>query len=96
MYIGGYKSGNDTHANVSFERVSDTGTGFGLPTGYESYDHLTIPARLLTMKSYIVERIGAFSCIANKNGVQENIITIIMAQNSKLHYWKKIICQKEK
>ena len=85
MKIGGYKSGNDTDAIVSFERATETGTGSGLPTGYASYDHHAVSAKLLELTSYTVERIGAFTCIANKHGVQENITTIVMAQDSKLH-----------
>ena len=32
LFIGGYKSGNDIDARVTFERASDTGTGSGLPS----------------------------------------------------------------
>ena len=76
-------SGNDTDATVSFDRASITGTGSWLPSGSETYDHHAVAARILKMNSDSVERIGAFSCMADKNGVQEIITTIIMTQYSK-------------
>ncbi len=84
LLIGGYKSGSDTDASVSFGRTSDTGTGNGLPTGSSERDHHATPARLLYMpNSGGVSRIGAFYTVAQKAGQTERITTIIMAQNSK-------------
>ena len=90
-FIGGYKSGNDTDASVSFRRTIDTGTGSGLPVVYALSNHHAAPARILKMNSYSQKRIGAFSCIADKHGVKENITTIVIAENSKLHHWKHMI-----
>ena len=85
MFIGGYKSGSDKLATVSFERASFTGTGEGLPDGRQ-YEHQSqsVPATIKDLpNSSGVQRIGAFYCKAEKDGDVELIHTIIMAKNSK-------------
>ncbi|XP_072041905.1 uncharacterized protein [Amphiura filiformis] len=88
MFIGGYKSGDDRDASISFGRTSDTGTGDGLPTGYSINEEHPSPSvsarRLLMPSSGGVERIGAFYCQAEKAGETERITTIIMAENSDI------------
>ena len=83
MYIGGYKSGSDTSATVSFGRVTFTGTGEGLPDGDERDHLLTMATRKYLPASSGVQRIGAFYCEAEKDGIIERINTIIMAETSK-------------
>ena len=86
MFIGGYKSGDDTDAIVTFGRQSDTDTGTELPSGSRQRDHPNIGsrARLLNLpKSGGIERIGALYCEAQKDGITERIPAIIMAANSK-------------
>ena len=85
MYIGGFKSGDDKSATVSFGRASFTGTGEGLSDGRE-YEHpaISVYATLKDMPaSGGVQRIGAFYCEAEKDGEVKRIDTIIMAENSK-------------
>ena len=86
MYIGGYKSGNDKSAAVSFGRASFTGTGEGLPDGDErEHKNKNVYATLKDMPSSgSVQRIGAFYCEAEKGGKIERIQTIIMATDSKI------------
>ena len=85
MHIGGYKSGNDKSATVSFGRASFTDTGEGLPDGQEyEHPHTAAFAQLKDMPaSGGVQRIGAFYCEAQKFGRVERIDTIIMAETSK-------------
>ena len=86
MLIGGYNSGDDTSASVSFERVFNTGTGSDLPTASQVRSHPSLPnsaTQLLMPQSGGKERIGVFKCIATKGGQTEEITTIIMADNSK-------------
>ena len=88
LYIAGYKSGDDTGANVTFGRQSDTGTGSGLPSGSSQRKHPsshrgTRARQLLLPASGGKERIGAFYCEAQKDGITERIPAIIMAANSK-------------
>ncbi len=82
-YIGGYKSGSDTGANVSFERVLDTGSGSNLPTGGYVEDHDTVSARRYFMPDSIgADRFGAYNCIF---GLQDSvkITTIVLRENGK-------------
>ena len=87
MFIGGFRSGDDTDATVTFGRTSDTGTSNGilaLPANSDEREHRGTTASLLFMpQSGGVSRIGAFYCEANKNGVTERIHTIIMSTESK-------------
>ena len=85
MFIGGYKSGDDTSATVTFGRTSITGAFSGLPTGSSERNHVyrSVHARLLDMPQS-ESRIGAFYCEANRNGVIEIINTIIMSTASKV------------
>ena len=85
LFIGGYKSGDDTDAIVPFGRQSDTGTGSGLPTDSRQEDSRTGGGnRLLRLPaSGGIERIGAFYCEAQKDDIAERIPAIIMANNSK-------------
>ena len=86
-FFGGYKSGGDTEAQVTFGRVSDTGTGTGLPQDSNEADHSSTTARLLYMPvSAGKHRIGAFYCNARKGDVSEKITAIIVASNSKKIY----------
>ena len=86
-FIGGYKSGGDTAAQVTFGRVSNTATGNGLPQDSYKEDHRSTTARLLKQPiSAGKQRIGAFYCNAQKGDVNENIAAIIMASNSKKIY----------
>ena len=85
MLIGGYKSGSDKSAKVSFGRASPTGTGDSLPAGQE-YEHPAqhVDATLKDLPASGAEvRIGAFFCEALKDGEVERINTIIMAETSK-------------
>ena len=83
VFIGGY-SGDDTGDRLTFGRLSDTGTGSGLPSGSLQQDHLGRRARqLLLPASGGIDRIGAFYCEAQKDGITERIPAIIMAANSK-------------
>ena len=87
LYIGGYKSGDDTDATVTFGRLSVTANGVtGLPTGKEiqPHPHVRTAKKLLLPESDAATRIGAFYCEAQKDGnVNEKIPAIIMASNSK-------------
>ena len=86
MLIGGYKSGADKDASVSFGRESDTGTGTGLPSGSSERNHpdpRTFARQLLLPQSGGNQRIGAFYCQADKAGIEEKIVTTIMSRNSK-------------
>ncbi|XP_071800431.1 receptor-type tyrosine-protein phosphatase T-like [Asterias amurensis] len=78
--IGGYNSGSDTGATVSFERVLDTGNGSSLPTaGYEE-GHETVSAILYRMPASIgAARFGAYNCIFTQDPVK--ITTIILREN---------------
>ena len=88
LFIGGYKSGDDTGATVTFGRESDTGTGTELPTSSTRgpHEHLPAIASIFKMPSTGgVSRIGAFYCEAQRvNIVKERIPAMIMASNSKL------------
>ena len=80
--IGGYKSGRDTAATVSFERVLDTGSGSNLPVGGYEADHDSVAARLYRMPASIgLPRFGVYNCIFNPPSV--NITTIVMYDNGK-------------
>ena len=80
--IGGYKSGSDTAATVSFERVLDTGSGSNLPVGGYEQDHASVAARLYKMPASIgLPRFGVYNCIFNPPSV--SITTIIMRDNGK-------------
>ena len=86
MFIGGYKSGADTAASVSFGRASDTATGTNLPSGYTEKNHPDprVPAKqLLLPQSGGEQRIGAFYCQADNGRIREKIVTTIMSKNSK-------------
>ena len=86
MFIGGYNSGADIYASVSFGRESDTGTGTGLPSGSVQQNH---PDTRISAKQLLLrqaggnQRIGAFYCQADKGGIREKIVTTIMSKNSK-------------
>ncbi|XP_072042270.1 angiopoietin-1 receptor-like [Amphiura filiformis] len=83
MFIGGYRSGDDTDATISFGRTSYTKTGNGLPFGSE--DRIGNTAVLHRMPaSEGLNRIGAFYCEARKNLKTELITIIIMSQNSRV------------
>ena len=86
-FIGGFKSGGDTGAQVTFGRVSNTATGIGLPPLSYEEDHRHTTAQLLYMPvSAGKQRIGAFYCNARKGDVNENITAIMLASNSKKIY----------
>ncbi|XP_071799860.1 receptor-type tyrosine-protein phosphatase T-like isoform X2 [Asterias amurensis] len=79
--IGGYKSGSDTEADVSFERVLDTGSGRDLPTGGSESQHPVIDARLYRMPASIgADRFGAYNCIFRSQDPVK-ITTIILREN---------------
>ena len=89
LFIGVFKSGDDTGADVTFGRESDTGTGTQLPTSSTQgppYGYRSAIASVCKMPSTGgVSRIGAFYCEAQRvNIVKERIPAIIMASNSKL------------
>ena len=88
MFIGGYKSGIDKSATVSFGRASFTDTGEGLHDGSErehsAKEVYGVYATIKDMPASIgLQRIGAFYCEAEKDGDVERINTIIMAKTSK-------------
>ena len=86
LFIGGYKSGDDTDASVTFGRQRSTDTGTGLPSGSNQRDHPSFGSRarqLLLPASGGIERIGAFKCEVEKEGLEHTIPAIIMADNSK-------------
>ena len=91
LFIGGYKSGGDTEATVTFGRLRVTANPVansvtGLPTGSNErqHPHVTTAKQLLLPESGAAKRIGAFYCNAQKSGnVNEKIPTIIMASDSK-------------
>ena len=71
---------------MTFGRQSSTDTGTGLPSGSNQRDHPSFGSRarqLLLPASGGIERIGAFYCEAQKDGITERIPAIIMAANSK-------------
>ena len=94
MLIGGFKSGEDTGAFVSFGRTTNTGTSDGLrvPSSSNEENHHApgVSARLLKMPVRDgVERIGAFYCNAYKSSqppVTEKINTIIMSSRSMIKH----------
>ena len=86
-FIGGFKSGSDTGAAVSFERVLDTGSGSNLPTGGRERDHPapSISARLYDMPASIgADRFGAYNCIFGSQDPVK-ITTIVLRDNGKGH-----------
>ncbi|XP_072041264.1 tyrosine-protein kinase receptor Tie-1-like [Amphiura filiformis] len=83
MFIGGYRSGDDTDATISFGRTSYTKTGNQLPDGIT--DRVGTTAILHRMPaSSGLNRIGAFYCEASKGGKRERITIITMAQDSEV------------
>ncbi|XP_072041078.1 receptor-type tyrosine-protein phosphatase delta-like [Amphiura filiformis] len=82
--IGGYKSGEDTDASVTFGRVLNTGTGIGNPTDSSVRDlHPEVTARRFEMPvAGGLQRVGAFYCEAEKGNVTEKITNIVMSKNS--------------
>ncbi len=84
-YIGGYKSGSDTGAVVSFERVLDTGSGSGLPEGGIEEDHPHTTAKRYYMPNSIgADRFGAYNCIfSTQDSVK--ITTIVLHEHGKGH-----------
>ncbi|XP_038056405.1 receptor-type tyrosine-protein phosphatase T-like [Patiria miniata] len=84
--IGGYKSGSDINAGVSFERVLDTGGGETLPTGSYSTDErpeINLYAGKYTMPSAAGDtRIGVYNCIFDQPST--NITTIILPANGDI------------
>ncbi|XP_071799509.1 receptor-type tyrosine-protein phosphatase T-like [Asterias amurensis] len=79
--LGGYNSGSDTGAYVSFERVLDTGSGSNLPTGGSESDHVSYSARLYIMPASIgADRFGAYNCIFRSQDPVK-ITTIILRKN---------------
>ena len=84
--IGGYKSGSDTHADVEFSRVVETGTGSGLPNNSVAIDHPSVGTRARILEMPIsggTERIGAFYCEGSNTNVTYNVPTIINHVNGK-------------
>ena len=80
-FIGGYKSGRDTAATVSFERVLDTGSGSNLPGGTEA-GHCCAFARIYQMPASIgLPRFGVYNCIFDPPSVK--ITTIVLRSNGK-------------
>ena len=81
-FIGGFKSGSDKSAAVSFERVLDTGNGSNLPVGGIGGDHCCNSARLYHMAASIgPPRFGVYNCIFDPPSV--NITTIVLRDNGK-------------
>ncbi|XP_072041261.1 tyrosine-protein kinase receptor Tie-1-like [Amphiura filiformis] len=84
MFIGGYRSGSDTDALVSFGRKI-TGTGKQLPSTGREADHRSASVRIFNMPSTGgKQRIGAFYCRVEKDETDEDIATLIMARNSEV------------
>ncbi|XP_033644813.1 receptor-type tyrosine-protein phosphatase T-like isoform X1 [Asterias rubens] len=83
-FIGGYKSGDETDAVVSFERVLDTGSGSNLPTGgYEEvHPDLSVSAiRYIMYNSIGADIFGAYTCIFTSSQDQVKITTVILLEN---------------
>ena len=85
-FIGGFKSGDETDAVVSFERVLDTGSGSNLPTGgYEEvHPDLSVSAiRYIMYNSIGADIFGAYTCIFTSSQDQVKITTVILLENGK-------------
>ena len=81
--IGGFNSGSDYGAAVSFKRVLNTGSGSNLPTGGYEQVHTTVSAILYRMPAYIgADRFGAYNCIFGSQDPVK-ITTIILRKNGK-------------
>ncbi|XP_071800429.1 receptor-type tyrosine-protein phosphatase T-like isoform X2 [Asterias amurensis] len=82
-FFGGYNSGSDYGADVSFERVLDTGNGSNLPTGGLDRDH---PASSISARQYIMsasigaDRFGAYNCIFRSQDPVK-ITTIVLRED---------------
>ena len=85
--IGGFKSGSDTGAGVSFERRLDTGTGGTvLPSGVGPRPHTSASALLFTMNAGQTSRFGAYDCTfdpVDEDQPEVKITTLIMADDGK-------------
>ena len=82
-FIGGYKSGRDTGAEVSFERVLDTGSGSNLPTEGSARGHSSVSARLYDVPDTLgAKRFGAYNCIFSSQETVK-ITTILLRGNGK-------------
>ena len=83
--IGGFKSGSDTGASVSFERRLDTGSGILMPPGSER-DHSDAEARLFDMTGGRASKFGAYDCKFDPDDDDQpevKITTVIMADDGK-------------
>ena len=83
-FIGGYKSGNDTRAAVSFNRLLDTGSGVNLPARGEVNKHISAYALLFQMPALIgAERFGVYNCIFTRQQDTVRITTTVMRKDGK-------------
>ena len=89
IFIGGYEGSGFQDATVTFARAIDTNTGIGLPQGSyteEAENNLLDYTRLYmpdddddgSTPFTGTDRIGAFNCIVDNQGVVYDITTITM------------------